>query len=82
MEDQELQPHLAWPEFIANFAPATEKDEPEYLTTTNVLDRLNDIIYDEFYTEQKLFHCLKAAGFKQLAPSPASLFLWMINPKV
>lgn len=82
MEDQKPQDHLAWDEFLANYSSASEADATEYLTTGNVLELLNDIIFDEFYTDQKLFYSLKTAGFKQIAPSPSSLFLWMLKPKV
>lgn len=71
--------HPAWIIFLQQYFPATEDERPEYLTTMQVLDRLNSMVDDSTLTEADLFSSMQRAGFKPLTPAPAGLFLWMIK---
>ncbi len=71
--------HPAWLNFINTYFPADEHERPDYLTTSQVLDRLNTIVSDAYYTEKDLFANLQHAGFKQLLPPPSGVFVWMMK---
>lgn len=71
--------HPAWPTFVQNHFPADKFEEPELLTTQEILDRLNSIIRSEFYSEEDLFKVLQNNKFRQLTPAPVGLYLWMVK---
>jgi hypothetical protein len=71
--------HPAWTTFIEAYHPATEHEQPEYLTTVQVMDRLNSIIDYEFPNQAELVAELRKAGFKYLLPPPGGVFLWMVK---
>lgn len=79
--DQDRKDHPAWSRFVQCYAPGTERTEGvEYLTTLQVMDRLNAIIDYEYYTEEKLVEKLTGSNFRVLLPLPNGLHLWMIRP--
>lgn len=77
--------HPAWESFLEYNFPATKFEDPEYLTTGEVMQRLEEIakgpyfMGSKIYQEDQLLEWLGESGFKQLTPAPAGLYLWMIK---
>lgn len=73
--------HPAWETFKATYEPAEPGETTEYLTTLDVIERMNSIIDVGSYSEKETFERMKAAGFTHLSPPPAGVFYWMVKGK-
>lgn len=78
-EEKSTWNHPAWLTFLQNYFPATKEEDPEYLTTQDIMDRLNGISLDDRFPQDILYQRLTEAGFKQLLPAPEGLFVWMVK---
>jgi hypothetical protein len=77
--EESLPDHRGWDTFLKTCFPAEKEEDPEYLTTMDILERLNFICDDPDYSETWLFEKLQASGFKFLTPPPGGLYVWMVK---
>ncbi len=71
--------HLAWLIFLSQYEPAINQFDCEIsLTTDQVLEQLNAIAYDQWYSSTELFICLKDKFKGNPLPGTDS-YVWMLK---
>jgi hypothetical protein len=72
--------HPGWESFKQMHAPAsTWKAANNWLTTTAVLEVLNNIVYADWYTEEMVYSLMKENGYTIENAEGTSNFYWLLQ---
>lgn len=82
IQKKEVSPaHPAWPTWLQTNQPAPKSaDGVEYLSTAQVLERLNNIMAYDYCEEKDVFDLLLANEFEVLKPVIDGVHLWIVKP--
>jgi hypothetical protein len=74
--------HAGFNEWIQHWQPVKQIEAGvEYLSTTQILEQVNEIYEADELTENKVFIMLKDLGFCRMRPGLGLSNMWMLKPK-